>query len=199
MMRELDRALSLFSPEFIKTLVAEYEEYGSSFSVILEDYSSTEYGMTSWDGDLTITLHYDSDPEECGITAAVLAHELAHAAHFIIEEYIGETRSMLELRFFNGAHKYVEDDYEDVWDPDVHVFYFAYDYGMYDYYEDFATIIEMLVAFPEDMLDRFNDHRYEALANKAVYLRDVMYSYISDSNVFAPLYDGGTIFDSKAA
>ena len=199
MMRELDKALSIFTPKFVRALVTEYKEYGSSFTISLEDYSSTEYGMTSWDEDLTISLHYDSDPEECGITAAVLAHELAHAAHFIIEEHIGETRSMLELRFFNGVHGYVEDDYEYVWIPDVHALYFAYDYGMYDYYEDFATIIELLVAFPGEMVDRLSDHRHEALAKKTTYLRDIMNSHISDSNVFAPLNVAEPSLDTPAA
>jgi len=189
MMHDLSYTLSLFSPLFINTLVDEYKEYDSAFLIYLEGPSRTEYGMTVWDRDLIITLHYDRYPDECGISAPVLAHEMAHAVHFIIEEYIDETRSMLELRFFNGAHDYVGDAYEHAWDPDVHGFYFAYDYGMYDYYEDFATVIEMLVAFPVDMCDRFSDGYHDPLMRKTAYLRDLMSYYISENGIFTPLYD----------
>ena len=191
LMHELNHALSLFTPDFMKILVAEYKEYGADFRIILEGPSSTEFGATEWDRNLTITLHYDRDPEENGITAAVLAHELAHAAHFVIEEYLGETRSENELRSFNGIFDYVEDDYDIIWDPDVHGFFFAYDYGMYDYYEDFATIIEMLVAFPDEMLERLSDNGHEALTRKTAYLRDIMYYYLTDAcfPVFSPLYE----------
>jgi len=201
LMRELNHALSLFAPDFIRALVTEYSEYGARFFIRLEGPSYTEFGMTEWDRDLTITLHYHRDPEENGITAAVLAHELAHAAHFVIEEYLGEARSLAELRHFNGPFDYVEDDYDYVWDYDKHGSYFAYDYGMYDYYEDFATIIEMLVAFPEDLLERFSDFQYEALFQKTAYLRDIMYYYISDAcfPVFAPLYEAEKIWDAPAA
>ena len=184
LMRELDRALSSFSAGFIRSLVEEYREYGSAFIISLEGSSTTEFGMTLWDGDLTIILHYDADPDENGVTAAVLAHELAHAAHFIIEEYIGETRSMMELRSFNGIHSYVGEDYEEIWDPDIHSFYFSYDYGMYDYYEDFATIIEMLVAFPAEMQSRLSDKRHEPLILKTIYIRDIMHYYVSYTDLF---------------
>jgi len=198
-MHELSYALSLFTPRFIMELIAEYEEYGSEFSVHLEGPSSTEFGMTEWDRNLIITLHYDRDPDENGITAAVLAHELAHAIHFIIEEYIGEDRSMLELRSFNDAFNYVDDDYDTVWDPDIHGFYFAYDYGMYDYYEDFATVIEMLVAFPDEMLDRLSDHSHDPLARKTMYLRDIVYQHVSETGVFDPLYKAEVFIGASAA
>ena len=191
LMRELNKTLSLFTPEFIRALVEEYKEYNSKFFIILEGPSTAEFGVTEWDKHLTITLHYDGDPEENGITAAVLAHELAHAVHFIIEESIGETRSESELRVFNGPFDYVKDDYDSVWDHDLHSPFFAYDYGMYDYYEDFATTLEMLVGFADEMLERFNDTQHEALFNKTIYLRNLIYSYISDAcfPVFTPLYE----------
>ena len=201
LMRELDHALSLFTPTFITHLVAEYEDYGSRFFLDLKGPSSTEFGITEWDRNLTITLHYDSDPEENGITAAVLAHELAHSIHFIIEEYIGEARSESELRYFNGVFDYVEDDYDRIWDSDVHGFVFAYDYGMYDYYEDFATVLEMLVAFPDEMQERFSDSQHEALLKKTIYLREIMYYYISNTcfPVFSPLYEAEALWDARAA
>ena len=201
LMRELNHTLSLFTPDFIRVLVEEYGYYNAGFSIALEGPSSTEFGLTEWDRDLKITLHYDRDPEENGISAAVLAHELAHAVHFIIEEYLGEARSESELRYFNGEFDYVEDDYDHVWDPDIHGRFFAYDYGMYDYYEDFATVIEMLIAFPDDMLERFSDAQHEALLRKTIYLRDIMYFYISDTcfPLFSPLYEAEALWDARAA
>jgi len=191
LMGEICHALSLFSPEFIRALVAEYREHRANFIIKLDVPSRTEFGITEWQRNLTITLHYDKEPDENGITAGVLAHEMAHAVHFIIEEYIGEERSELELRAFNGDFDYVGRNYESVWNPDIHGFYFAYDYSMADYYEDFATIVEMLIADPEEMLARFNDAQHEALILKTIYLRDIIYSYLSDacSDVFTPLYD----------
>jgi len=201
LMLELNDALALFTPDFIRALVEEYKEYDSRFYIILEEPSTTEFGITEWDQNLSITLHYDRDPEENGISAAVFAHELAHAVHFIIEEYIGEARSENELRIFNGPFDYVEDDYDYIWDYDAHAPFFAYDYGMYDYYEDFATIIEMLIGFPDDMLERFSDGRNEALFNKTIYLRELIYYYISDacSPVFTPLYEVEAILGAPAA
>ena len=199
MMRELGGALYAFTPTFIRVLVAEYKEYGGAFTIRLETYSSTEYGTTLWDRDLTITLHYDSDPVECGITTAVLAHELAHAVHFIIEEYIGEAQSLKELRAFNGSFEYVGEYYDDVWDPAIHSSYFAYDYGMSDHYEDFATIIEMLAGFPEEMLDRLSDGQNDPLIQKTMYLREIMYHYIAETDVFASLYEAERYLNIQAA
>jgi len=200
-MHELNLALSLFTPTFLRALVAEYEEYGARFILNLEGPSSTEFGFTEWDRNLTITLHYDRDPDENGVTAAVLAHELAHAVHFIIEEYIGETQSMEELRYFNGAFDYVGEDYDRLWNQDIHDPYFAYDYGMYDYYEDFATIIEVLVAFPDEMLERFSVYSHEALTRKTMYIREIMFYHISDTcfPIFIPLYEAEAVFTSQAA
>jgi len=201
LMQELNHTFSLFSPPFFRALVAEYREYDSAFSLILGEENSTEFGLTNWDGDLTITLYYSRDPDENGVTAAVLAHELAHAVHFIIEEHIGETRSMFGMRRFNYVYDYVEDDFEDLWDPDVHGFYFAYSYGMYDYYEDIATVIEMLVGHPGDMLERLSDKQHEALLLKTAYVRDIIYSHISDEcfAVFAPLYEAEEYWSLHAA
>jgi len=199
LMSELDRALALFTPEFLKALVDEYREYDSMFYILLEGPSTTEFGMTEWSKDLVITLHYDRDPDENGITAAVLAHELAHAVHFIIEEYIGESRSHMELRSFNGAFNYVGDDYDSVWDPETHGYYFAYDYGMYDYYEDIATIIELMVAFPEEMFERFLDMYHNPLIRKTMYIRDIFYFYILETEIFAPLYEAEMARERPAA
>jgi len=201
MMRELDNAFSLFSPRFIRALVMEYEKYDSAFIIVINGPSATEYGMTEWDGDLTITLNYDRNYKESGVTAAVLAHELAHAVHFIIEEYIGVMQSKLDMLSLCGEYRYVQDDYDDLWDPDVHGFVFAYSYGMYDYYEDIATIIELLVDKPEDMFERFIDDQHEPLYRKALYIRDLMYYYISDAcfAIFTPLYDSEVYDDLTAA
>jgi len=201
MMLELGYALSLFSPTFIRELVAEYEKHDASFIVELGDHNDFEYGITTWRRNLTIVLYHDRNPNRSGITAAVLTHELAHAAHFIIEEYIGEERSEREMTSFNGKLQYVEDMYDEVWRPDYHSFYFAYDYGMYDYYEDIATIMEWLVAEPDDMFERLSDHNYEALFGKAVYIRDIMYYYISDecSALFMPLYRAEEYREDAAA
>ena len=191
MMLELDHALSLFSPEFIVTLVSRYAKHGATFSLELGDHNDYQYGRTVWSSDLTIVLYHDHNPARSGITAAVLAHELAHAAHFIIEGQIGEAHLERDMTSFNGSHQYVGDLYDEKWRQDIHGFYFAYDYSMYDYYEDIATVMEWLVFAPDEMTERLSDYRHEALFRKTMYIRDIMYYYISDacSALFLPFYE----------
>ena len=188
-MRELNKCLSLFSPDFIKKLVAAYAEYDSRFIIRLERPSEDDAGYAKWDGDFTIGLHYDKDPDLNGITAGTLAHELGHAIHFMAEEEIGERRSEREMKSFNGRFSYAGSRYERVWNERSHGTTFAYDYAMYDYYEDIACIFEMLVSDPEGMKSRLLNPRNRPLFLKTRYIRDMAYKYISDecSAVFAPL------------
>ena len=198
---ELNHGLSLFSPRFIKKLVSIYSEYDASFIIELGGVNIHEYGCTEWDRDLTITLYYNVVPSENGITAAVLAHEMGHAVHFILEEAIGESRSEKDLREFNGEFDYVGYSYVYEWDKGTHSFVFAYNYGMYDYYEDIATIFELLAEKPDEMFGRLSNYRYEVLFLKTSYIRDMTYLHISDecSAIFAPLSSAESYWEQAAA
>ncbi|MCL2031536.1 MAG: type III secretion system effector protein [Oscillospiraceae bacterium] len=189
MMEEIDRGLALFSPAFIQTLASAYADYGARFILQLDRPSREEYGYIEWDGDLTISLRYDRDPEYNGITASVLAHELGHAVHYIVEEAIGEQRSEREIGAFNGRFSYAGNRYARVWNASTHGTTFAYDYSLYDYYEDVATIFELLVREPGEMRARLSDPRNKPLRDKTEYIRDMTYRHISPecAAVFAPL------------
>ena len=201
LMDEIERGLSLFSPGFIRKMVAFYAEYGSVFFMVLENAAEDgDYGVADWDGDITIYLYYNLFDELNGITAAVLAHEFTHAAHYIIEEYIGEEQSERDMMSFNGDFFYSEDDYDYLWNERLHSATFAYDYGMANYYDDMAAIVELLVERPEEMAARHSDHQNEPLYLKTRYIRDAMYMYISDEcrAVFAPLYYADEVLEQAA-
>ncbi|MCL2633573.1 MAG: hypothetical protein FWD34_03565 [Oscillospiraceae bacterium] len=192
-MNEIEHALSLFSPAFIKKLVTEVAEFGDDIYLIL-DVSETgeETGLIEWDDNgLIISLYYERDPEDCGIDVATLAHELGHAVHFIIEEFIGEEQSEIEITAFNGSFSYVGDTYDFDWDEAIHATTFAYDYGMSEYYEDISTIFEYLASKPDEMYTRFIDPNNEPLLLKTQYIREITYMYISSDCflLFAPLYN----------
>jgi hypothetical protein len=187
-MEELRRCLRLYSPGFLQALVSMYAEYGSGFHIRLDSPSDDEYGSVEWDGDLTIYLRYDSNPEENGVTAATLSHELGHAIHFIVEEIVGEEQIENALREINRDFAYVGGRYYEIWTEQLHGAAFAYDYGMTDHYEDVATIFEMLADDPEGMHARLNDPANEALRQKTNYIR-YLTSYVSYGceELFAPL------------
>jgi len=194
LMHEIDAVLKLFSPAFIKEMVIFYATFGSDLIICLEGEDEEMFGYVVWDlnADLIITLYHSSDPDENGVSLPTLTHELAHAAHFIVEEYIGEKQSEQIMRAFNGRFDYLEDDYEHKWNEVTHGTAFAYDYGLYDYYEDWATTIEMFTMFDHlELTDRLSVWRNEPLFRKAQYVRDMMYHYISDDchQLFAPLYE----------
>ena len=193
-MNEIEMTLKVFSPAFIREMVSFYNDLGSDFIVRIEDYDKDFYGYTSWyfNGDLIITLHYDAKLSSRGFFQYTLAHELAHAAHYIVEEHIGELRSERELRRFNRSFPYVGSDYYYYWDEYIHSAMFAYDYGMYDHWEDWATVVEILVSQPyDDTFSRLADPQNESLLRKAQYIRHMMYRYISDECflVFSSLYE----------
>jgi hypothetical protein len=186
---ELDRALTLFSPAFLQSLVARYARYGARFTIRLEPPSQTDAASIEWDRDLLIVLHYDRNPALNGITAGVLAHELGHAIHYLAEEN-GSWDIQSDLEAINAPHQYAGSRYARTWRSDGGLnMFFAYSYGLFNHYEDIATIFELLVDDPEGMRARLADPRNAALRRKTEYIRDMAFYHISDAcfAVFAPL------------
>jgi hypothetical protein len=188
LMEEIGRCLILFSPGFITRLVSMYAGHESGFYIRLDSPSDDEFGSIVWDDDLIIYLRYDSNPDENGVTAATLAHELGHAIHFMAEEIVGEEQIENEMKALNGDFEYAGDRHHTLWDERIHRTAFAYNYGMFDHYEDIATIVELLADDPEDMRARLNDPENGILRRKTEYIR-YLTSYITADigALFAPL------------
>jgi hypothetical protein len=187
-MEEIEFCLMLFSPGFLQRLVYLYAGHGSGFFIRLEGPSDYEFGSIEWDDDLVIFLRYDDNPDENGVNAATLAHELGHAVHFIVEEIVGEEQIENDLRSVNGDFTYAGDRYHSVWDEAAHITVFAYNYGMFDHYEDIATIFEMLAGDPGGMSTRLNDPESGILRQKTEYIRELALVVSEDTGgLFDPL------------
>jgi hypothetical protein len=191
-MQEIEHALQLFSPAFMREMAALYhKEHRATYIIRLGGHNDNQYGTAVWHNNIIVTLYLDNNPELCGINASVLAHEIGHTIHYLIEEYIGEKQSERDMTAFNGDFAYVGDRYDRVWRYKLHGTTFAYDYGMYCYYEDTATIFEALVEDPDDMARRLSDPYNQPLFLKTQYIREMTYKYVSDECylIFMPLYE----------
>jgi hypothetical protein len=200
--QEIAHALWLFSPEFMRTLADTFhKEHRATYIIRLGGHNDDQYGTAEWYNNIIITIYKDNDPAFCGITAPVLAHEIGHTIHYLIEEYITEEQSERDMESFNGGFYYVGDDYDSVWRYKLHGNTFAYDYSLHCYYEDIATIFELLVEDPEDMARRLADPWNEPLLLKTQYIREMTYRYVSDEcwMVFMPLYEAEEILGLRAA
>jgi len=187
--QELDRALTLFSPAFMRELVSRYARYGARITIRLEQPSRTDAGSITWDRDVLILLHYDKNSAISGIAAGVLAHELGHAIHYLAEER-GEWDTQGGLAAINAPHPYAGNRFARVWRQTGGLdSVFAYNYGLYNYQEDVATVMEALVDDPDGMRARLSDPRNAALRRKVEYIRDMAFYHVSDAcrAVFAPL------------
>ena len=201
-MQEIEHALMLFSPTFMRRLTEHYHrEYRATYMINIEGHNDDYYGIAVWQTNVVVTLHFDEDIESCGITAPVLAHEIGHTIHFLFEEYTGVEQSELDMMAFNGDFFYVGDDYDVVWREKLHETTFAYDYGMHCYYEDVATIFELLAEDPREMTARLSDPWNEPLLLKTQYIREMTYKYISDECwlIFMPLYEAEEILGLRIA
>ncbi|MCL2633240.1 MAG: hypothetical protein FWD34_01865 [Oscillospiraceae bacterium] len=189
MMDEIELGLGVFSPDFIKSMTAMYEKRLMYFIIILDQPSDIYAGTMEWKEDLVITLHYNRMAYLNGITAQTLAHEIAHAITFIIQETkIGYIRLENDMNSINRGMNYVGNSYHSLWDRHKHSTTFAYSYGMSNFYEDIATIFEYLVYQPHDMEARLGNTNNEPLYQKVEYIMKMTYQYISDDcrMVFEP-------------
>jgi hypothetical protein len=201
-MQDIAHVLTLFSPGFMKVMSDYYHnEHRSTYIIRIEGENDDRYGIAAWRRNIIVTVHYDSDPELNGITAPVLAHEIGHTVHFMIEEFIGEEQSEADMTALNSEFEYVGDNYDRIWREKLHGTAFAYDYSMYCYYEDIATIFELLVEDPRDMTARLSDPYSEILLRKTQYIREMTYKYISDECylIFMPLYEAEEVLGLRAA
>ncbi|MDR2531997.1 MAG: hypothetical protein LBC82_04065 [Oscillospiraceae bacterium] len=197
-MDEIEHALMLFSPEFMRTMVSYYHrEYSSTYFINISGYNEDLAGLAkrAWypgfGGNVSVTLFFDSDAENCGITAPVLAHEIAHTVHYLIEDFTDAGQIEKEMQALNGDFIYVDVLFNAFWNEALHSTTFANEYGMHCHYEDIASIIGLLVGDPDGMAVRLSDPQNEPLFLKTQYIREMFYEYISDDCflVFAPLYN----------
>ncbi|MCL2636856.1 MAG: hypothetical protein FWD48_00655 [Oscillospiraceae bacterium] len=201
-MQEIEHALMLFSPAFMRALADIFhKEHRATYIIRVDGHNDDQYGIAVWNSNIIVTVYSDNDPALCGITAPVLAHEIGHTIHYLIEEYISEEQSERDMEAFNGEFEYVGDRYDRVWREKLHGTTFAYDYGMSSYYEDIATIFELLVEDPADMTKRLSDTYSEPLLLKTQYIREMTYKYVSDECylIFMPLYEAEEILELGAA
>ncbi|MCL2698354.1 MAG: M64 family metallopeptidase, partial [Oscillospiraceae bacterium] len=114
-MREIEHALWLFSPAFMRRLTDTFhKEHRATYIIRLGGHNDDQYGIAEWFNNIIITVFLDNDPAFCGITAPVLAHEIGHTIHYLIEEYIGEEQSELDMMVLNGEFEYAGDRYDRV-------------------------------------------------------------------------------------
>jgi hypothetical protein len=201
-MQEIEHALWLFSPEFMREMVNYFhKEHSSTYIIRLGGHNDDQYGIAEWRGNVVVTVYFDRKPALNGITAPVLAHEIGHTIHYLIEEFIGELRSERDMKSFNGDFHYAGSRYDRVWREKLHGTTFAYDYGMHCYYEDIATIFELLVEDPNEMTARLSNPNNEPLLLKTQYIREMTYRYVSDDcwMIFMPLYEAEEILGLRAA
>jgi len=188
MMEDIDYCLALFSPGFMKKVAEAYADCDSLFNIIIETPPDNEIGYISWREDLNIVLYIDTERGINGVTKAVLGHELGHAVHYAAEYIFGNLCEPV-METFNGPYRYMGEDYSNKWDIDEQGAIFAYDYGRFNYYEDIATVFELLIADPVSMAARLADAKNIVLRQKTEFLRDLLYEVFSDEcdAVFAPL------------
>ena len=199
-MEEIETTLTMYSPAFIREMVSLYKDIGADFIIRVLDDSNEPYGTASWypDEDLIITLNFDEDEDEDDDFHSTLSHELGHAMHYLIENSMDEDQDEYGLESLNQGFEYVE-NYIDEWDYELHSPVFAWAYGMYNYHEDWATIVEVLTIITPggitdelpDISERLIDPKNEPLFEKSRYIREMVYKYISDecSAIFKVLYE----------
>lgn len=169
----VDSTLEIYSKPLLKGFLKSLWQRDVSFSMEFLDQHSDSLGETSYDYNrihIKIFAPRNSiDPSSTnGITVETIAHELGHAVHDALEHHFGMDEIEEIWTSLNGPL-----DYGDDWDSECEAF-FAYKYGMTDYYEDVATIYEDLAAFPLATSTRMSREENTPLYMKAKYLYTMM-------------------------
>ena len=112
LMEDICKCLSRFSPKFINRIAELYAEYGSRIILRLDDPQSKDSGYVEWKTDLTISMRYNPDPKKNRVSCAVLAHELGHAVHFLINDAVGKQKVEGDLKALNGSYAYLGSQYK---------------------------------------------------------------------------------------
>ena len=191
-MTSLDYGLGVFSPEFIKKLVAVYASYNARFVIKLVPAEVQGHaGMTEWveNSEITIYLRYvEGDYYYNGVCASTLAHELGHAVQFIADKQIGEQKILDDMTLINNGFPYVGDNWDEEWKLEKYTA-FANAYSTKNYKEDIATTIEMLVGTPTAAQMLFSEPANKIIREKTEYIRGLFYQTVSNdcAKVFSPL------------
>lgn len=219
-MQAIDKTLSAFSPDFMKSLVEAYiKEYESQIIIRIEGSSYfAEYGNDVVLGYIEfnprvklcqIVLRYDSDPDYHGVTAVALSHEIGHAVHFLLNRLAGTSAITKNLQALNDPYKYMDEKeaFARGWKEATQGVVFARNQGMSAAEEDIATMFEVLVGdttgsitrLSTDIRTRLKDPYNETLRQKMAYVRDITYEYLGKCpGVFAPLEEAlAVLADSK--
>ena len=181
----IDQTLEIFSKPLIKGFLKNLWRRDCSFSMEFLDEASDSLGETSYDyNNIRIKIFAPRDTRDPsmtnGITVETIAHELGHAVHDALEYQYGADEIERTWTKLNGSYAY-----GDEWDNGCEAF-FAYEYGLTDYYEDIATVCEDLAAFPLVMSSRLSQPENEPLYLKAKYLYTMMEETfdLSESSLF---------------
>jgi len=181
----VDESLAILSVPVIDGILESLDEDGRDFSLVFADETYDALGETVFahDGiEITIYAPRDTyDPEMTnGITVETIVHEFGHVLHDIFEDEFGIQAVEETWCRLNGFY-----EYGDEWDENAER-YFAYDYGMTDYYEDVATVFEDLAAYPVVTEGRLAKEENDPLYLKAKYLYEMTDDLfdLSDSSLF---------------
>lgn len=169
----LDETLEIFSKPLIKGFLRSLWRRDCAFSMEFVDEHSDSLGETSYRSDLIhikiFAPRNTPDPSVTnGITVETIAHELGHAIHDALEYQYGMDEVEDIWTSLNGGYEYGEE-----WEDGCEAF-FAYEYGMTDYYEDVATVFEDLAAFSLVMSSKLSQQEYDPLYMKVKYLYSMM-------------------------
>ena len=186
----LDESLAILSIPVIDGILEFLEEDGRDFSLVFADETYDALGETIFTYDeieITIYAPRDTyDPEMTnGITVETIVHEFGHVLHDIFEDEYGIRPVKETWCQLNGSS-----EYGDEWDENAE-HYFAYDYGMTDYYEDVATVFEDLAAYPVVTEGRLAKEENDPLYFKAKYLYEMTDGLfdLSESTLFDPFFE----------
>jgi hypothetical protein len=181
----IDKTLEIFSKPMIKGFLKILWRRDCSFSMEFLDEASNSLGETSYDyNNIRIKIFAPRDTRDPsifnGITVETIAHEIGHAVHDALEYQYGTDEIKRVWTKLNGSYTY-----GDEWDSGCDAF-FAYEYGLTDYYEDIATVFEDLAAFPQATASRLSQPESEPLYLKVKYLYTMMEKTfdMSESSLF---------------
>ena len=183
----LTEALDTLSVPLIRGMLQNLQRREISFEMIFLDEESDNLAQTEYSHSMIRIRVYapreffDSEADD-GITLQTITHEFGHVFHDVLESEYGPDAFREAWSFLNGEH-----NYGDEWSKDCG-HYFAYDYGLTEYYEDVATVFENLGAYPLIASSRFTREENTPLYLKAKLLYTLMDDFFDLSG--SALFDG---------
>ncbi len=178
----LNSALSLFGENVIKKIIEFYKSVGVSFSITIlnpteEVIKKGTLAYAFQEGSASgVNLYTPKGYFKGGIHADVIAHELGHIVHYILDYQVGEQKLKEEYTKLNKGEQY-DDNYK----PEEQ-YIFPNEYGSTNYYEDFASMFELFAKSPNEMKSKISTGKYFALHHKAKVIKQFAESYFGKFN-----------------